>query len=298
MTRLSWFLAVVSSTAFVSISTRGMADPQGEAQPSREAQPSLTWHATPPGSPAATSSDEPEKSRAPKDDAATATGDGRLLPFTVGAAMPKAHADVTALGGYDSAAREGRALSGAEAKVLPFLALRVDYEHGPATGSNDQVTFGGRVQILNQAKQGVDFGAGFFYKAKDFRGEGDFLGSLMLGRNFGRWGVFANGLAGIDSEGDDWTTEVRLSTLYRATKELHVGFDARARYNFSDDEKRTSAQQLNWEMQAGPLASMALGPVALLAIVGPSALHLTEPGGATGRTTVGALAMAGAGAAF
>jgi hypothetical protein len=299
MARLTWFFAVVSSAVVVSVTSRGAADPEGATEPGApESRQPLTWHATPPGT--TERADDPERQQpAPHDDASRAMDDGRTLPFTVGAAMPKAHADVTALGGYDSAAGQARARSTAEAKVLPFLALRLEYDHGPNTGSNDSLTLGARVQILNQAKHGLDLGAGFFYAARDFRGEGDFVGSIMLGRNFGRFGVFCNTLVGVDSEGDDQSTELRLSSTYRATKLLHVGLDARGRYNFSSDDKRYSSQQLNWEVQAGPLASLALGPVGLQAIVGPSALHLTPPGATSGgRTELGAVAMGGAAAVF
>jgi hypothetical protein len=290
MARLSWFFSVVSCVALTCAASRVAAEPEGS-----QGHP-LTWHATPPGS--SEPADNVEQSKGPKDDASKAMDEGRLLPFTVGATVPQAHASVTAFGGYDSAARSGRAISAGEARILKFLALRLEYEHGPGTGnSDDRVTFGARVAFLNQAAHGVDLAAGFFFQPKDFRGEGDFVGGLMLGRNFGRWGVFCNTLVGVDSEGDDYSTELRLSSMYRATKQLHVGLDARGRYNFSDDAKRNAAQQLNWEIQAGPLASMALGPVALNAIVGPSALRLTEPS-APARTALGVVGMAGAGAVF
>lgn len=289
MARLSWFLAAICCAAVTSVSSRGSADPEA---PRHE----LTWHATPPSSPERTDAVQP--SHESKDDAGRALDDGRILPFAMGAVVPQAHANVTALGGYDSAARTGRALSAADARVFNFLALRLEYEHGPGTGNNDdRVTFGARVALLNQAAHGLDLGAGFFFQPKDFRGEGDLVAALMFGRRFGRWGVFANTLVGMDTEGDDGSAELRLSSMYRATTRLHVGIDARGRYNFSDDEKRFSEQALDWEVQAGPLASLSLGPVALTALFGPSALRLTQPH-AGEQTSVGVLAMGGAGAVF
>ena len=289
MARLSCIFALISCAAVVSVGAPARAEPEPSRQP-------MTWNASPVGANQGKtdSSDQPAP---PPDDASRATDDGRLLPFTMGAVIPQAHAGVTALAGYDSAARSGRAITAAEARALKFLALRVEYEHGPGTGSDDRVSLGARVAILRQAAHGIDLGAGVFFQPKDFRGEGSFVGAVLLGRNFGRWGLFCNGLVAVDSEGDDFSTELRLSSMYRVNNLLHIGFDARGHYNFSDDEKRFSAQQVNWELQAGPLASMTLGPVALLAIVGPSALHLTEASSEQ-RTAVGVLAMAGAGAAF
>ena len=289
MARLCWSFGVISCAAVISAASRVQAEPERERQP-------MTWQAAPAGS-SAHQSDGVDQRTEPGDDAARATEDGRLSPFTMGTVVPRAHAGVTALGGYDSAAGSARTVTSAEARALTFLAFRVEYEHGPATGSDDRVTLGARVALLRQAAHGIDLGAGFFFQPKDFRGEGNFVGAVLLGRNFGRWGLFCNGLVGLDSEGDDGSAELRLSSMYRVSKLLHVGFDARGRYNFSDDEKRFSAQQVNWEIQAGPLASLTLGPVALLAIVGPSALHLTQPN-LDERTALGVLAMAGAGAAF
>ncbi len=264
-----------------------------------EPPPHLTWHAKPVNEPAATAASSADSVEARKnvDDAGQAVENGQLAPFTLGAAVPHAHADVQALGGYDSAASAGRARTAGEARVFDWLALRLEYEHGPGTGSNDRVTFGARAAILRQAAHGVDLGAGFFFQPKDFRGEGDFVGALLLGRRFGRLGFYANAFGGIDSEGDDGSAELRLSALYRAADWLHVGLDGRGRYNFSDDEKRFKAQQVLWEMQAGPTAAFTFGPVALLAVVGPSALSSSEPATAE-RTRFGVAALGGAAAIF
>jgi hypothetical protein len=182
-----------------------------------------------------------------------------------------------------------------------MLALRVEFEHGPALGPEDRVRVGARLTFLNQDEHGVDGGVALFYDPKDFREEGNVVGALLVGHHFGRLGVFANALFGSDPEGDDRQLELRLGAAYRAMERLHVGLDARARYNASSDEKRVGTNTTDWEMQALPTLSWELGNVALVADVGVSALQTTGPFGQPGERTVvdvGALAMAGAAAAF
>src|SRR4051794_25967289 len=93
MARLCWSFGVISCAAVISAASRVQAEPERERQP-------MTWHAAPAGSPAGPS-DSADQTLAPGDDAARATDDGRLSPFTMGTVVPRAHAGVTALGGYD-----------------------------------------------------------------------------------------------------------------------------------------------------------------------------------------------------
>jgi len=229
--------------------------------------------------------------------AAQALDDEQLAPFTIGAPVPRATAAVKTLGGFDSTTTSARARTSAEAGIGNFLALRLEYEHGPGTGSNDRVTVGGRVTFLHEEKHGIDGGAGFFYDAKDFRNEGNFIGALMVGRHFGKLALYANALFGMDSEGDDASVEGRVGTGYRLTPAFQIGFDTRARFNMSSDQKRADARAVNWELQTGPTAAFSVGPIALLAMVGPSLLRVTDPG-ERARLNSGVLALGGAGAAF
>jgi hypothetical protein len=256
----------------------------------------MEWHAELAAAPAP-SGDVTHQEDEPRS-AGAAVDQGQTLPFTLPAAAPGGPAVVTALGGYDSAAGMGRARSTAEVRTLEFLMLRLDYEHGPGTGSDDRVSFGARAAILKQKNHGVDFGAGLFFQPKDFRGEGNIIAGLLVGRSFGRLALFANTLFGMDAEGDDASLELRLSGMYRVNRLFHFGLDARGRANFSDDEKRTTAQEVRWDAEGGPLAVASIGPLALTALVGPHALVLAAPESTVAVTRVGVLAMGGAAAVF
>jgi hypothetical protein len=258
----------------------------------------LHWNAQPAGETRADSL-QPVQPAKPPADAAGALDDGQLNPFTMGAPTARGVASVKTVGGYDSASGSGIVRSAADASVTNFLAVRVEYEHAPGTGSYDRLKVGARLQVLSEKKHGIDGGFGFFYDAKDFRNEGNVIGALLLGRHFGKLNLYGNALFGMDTEGDDQALELRVGTGYRLTPALQLGFDSRGRYNMSQDAKRTSANQVGWELQATPLAALSLGPIALLANVGPSFLGFTEPGASqSSHVKAGVIALGGAGGAF
>ena len=233
--------------------------------------------------------------------AAHAIDDGAMDPYTLSARINKGQSWVRALGGYDTAANSVRARSAAETAVTSWFAIRVDYDHGQGPGLDDRVGLGGRFQILDQSRHGIDLGFGAFYQPRDFRSEGNIVGGLMLGRRFGRLGLFASALVGSDPEGDDQDTEGRLSTLYRATDAFSVGLDNRFRYVLSTDQKRYGTIMTDWELQLEPTVIVNWGPLALMSEAGLSALQNTGPIGMPENRRVvhtGVIAMAGAGAVF
>jgi len=233
--------------------------------------------------------------------AARAIDDGAMVPYALSARINQGQSWVRALGGYDAAASSARARSAAETAVTSWFAIRVDYEHGPGLGLDDRVGLGGRFQVLDQNRHGINLGVAAFYQPNDFRREGNIVGGLMLGRRFGRLGLFGSALLGSDPEGDDQDTDGRLSMLYRATDALSVGLDNRFRYVLSTDAKRFGTITTDWELQLEPTVVFNWGPLAILSEAGLSALQNTGPIGMPENRRVvhkGLIAMAGAGAVF
>jgi hypothetical protein len=242
-----------------------------------------------------------EEASPPQSKASQSASDGLLSPFTNAAVISKARAIAQSYVGYDSAVSETRARVAVEGRLVSFLALRVEFEHGPATGTENRLSLGARFGILTQQKYGVDLGAAVFYQPKDFRDEGNVVGGLLLARHFGRLGLFANTLFGSDPEGDDQSLELRLGSMYAAKDWLSIGLDARSRWNFSEDAKAQQARSIDWEMQAAPTAILCFGSFSLMALLGPSLVTITPPAGDTSAgssTRAGLLAMAGGGGAF
>lgn len=233
--------------------------------------------------------------------AARAADAGLLLPYTLTPRVYFGQSWVRAVAGYDTAATAFRARSVAESAVTNYFAVRVEYEHGPAYGFQDRIGLGGRFQVLNQKKHGIDGGFAVFYQPKDFRGEGNVVGGLMLGRRFGRLGLFGSALFGSDPEGDDQDLDGRMSVLYRVGDHLEIGWDNRIRYVLSTDAKRFGTVNTDWELALEPTATVTLGPLAIISEAGFSALQNSGPIGQLNDRRIvhtGVIAMAGAGAAF
>lgn len=250
---------------------------------------------------ARTAREEPRLPSESRRSAEQAAEQGLLLPFTQSPQVDTGRAVAKVLAGYDSALDDFVARSSADARLLPLLSLRVDFDHGPGMGPRDRFGVGAKLQVLRRSSVGIDAALGLAYQPNDFREEGHIVASALLGRSFGRFQLFANALLGSDPEGDDRAIEARLSALYRAVQRLHLGLDTRFRLNASEDEKRAGTETIDWELQATPTASLGLGPIALLGQAGLSVIQSTGPFG-TGQqqTSVksGVLVMAGAAGAF
>jgi len=294
MIRISMVLIISTSTLCAA---GAEYDPEGNGSmrgPATHASSAREDRAFPAQSPPAPESPEP-------DSTVDAAASGSLSPFSVAASVPRRAAAI-ALGGYDGAARSLRARAATEARLWPVLALRLEYEHGPANGPSDRVSLGLRASLLNQAQHGVDLGAMAFYQPRDFRDEGNVVGGLLLARRFERLTLVLNPLVGSDPEGDDRSFELRFAGLYRTRFPLVVGLDSRGRYNFSSDQKRVGNRGVDWDAQAGATVALGIGPMLVTALLGPSLIQRTYqgPGASSADRDVrgGLLAMAGAGGVF
>jgi hypothetical protein len=237
----------------------------------------------------------------PETSASAAADAGHLLPSVMTPAIFGGSAFATARSGYDSASRAFVARGVAEGSITRSLAVRLDFEHGPSMGPENRLRIGGRLQLLDQDKHGLDGAVALFYDPNEFREEGSIVAGLLVGGNLGRLSLFGDVLFGSDPEGDDRVLELRAAPLYRVSTNFHVGVDGRGRLNLSSDEKRNGTQTRDWEVQVLPTASVELGSFALVAEAGLSAERTTGPFGApneVSETRAGVLAMAGAAGAF
>jgi hypothetical protein len=226
---------------------------------------------------------------------------GLLLPSVMAPKLHDGTAYATVRSGYDGATEAVLARAVAEASLARLLALRVEYEHGASPAAQDRVRLGARLALLHQADHGIDGGLTLIYDPKDFHEEGNIIAGLLVGRDVGGTSLFANALFGSDPEGDDQTVELRLGVLQRAARRVHVGLDARGRYDLTSDAKRNGTTTTDWEAWGLGTASLELGAFALTADAGVSARQTTslfgEPGEAT-HTAAGVLGLLGAAAAF
>jgi hypothetical protein len=198
---------------------------------------------------------------------------GMFLPLTMAPRTDSQRAFALALGGYDGARKSGLLEGTADATIFGPVAVRVGVLY---TGSPETLrpTFGARVQALQQAKHFVDMSVGLFYRPEGFtEAEGEVEAVVAFGHRFGRLGTFLNLVYGQDPEAAERDAEIRLAALYAFSERLQAGLDGRLRFDLGSDEgKRRAEGEADWDVIVGPAASYALGPVAVVAQAGLSAV--------------------------
>jgi hypothetical protein len=222
----------------------------------------------------------------------------RIIPGTLGASVGRSTVVASSFGGYDSAAKAPIASLYTEVKVVPRLVLLAGAAWAVPNalgqgGGEMRPQLGARVQLLNQAKFGVDMAAGFMFREDKFGAEdGLFQGSLSFGRRFDRVSTVMNVVYGQDGEGDDHEGEVHLAVLADVAQHFHVGVDSRAtRALASTDPRRAQLGTPTGTLIAGPLAAFTYGPIAIMTEVGMSEVWVAS-------LKSGVVAMGGLGTAF
>ena len=222
----------------------------------------------------------------------------RILPGTLGASVGPSTVVASSFGGYDSAAKAPVASMYTEVKLLPRLVLLAGaawaVPNALGQGGGDmRPQLGARVQLLNQAKYGMDMAAAFMFREDKFGAEdGLFQGSLSFGRRFERVSAVMNVVYGQDGEGDDHEGEVHLAVLADVAQHFHVGVDSRAtRALASTDPRRAQLGTPTGTLIAGPLAAFTYGSIAVMTEVGMSEVWLAQ-------VKSGVVALGGVGAAF
>jgi hypothetical protein len=229
---------------------------------------------------------------APNPTAQTAA-DGSFLPFTQAAAVDHQRAYAVGLAGYDSARRTGTFETAAEVRVWGPLAVR----GGAVYTNGDRVlrpSFGGRAQLLHEARQGVDGALGVFYRPEGLtEPEGEIESVLSLGAHAGRTYLLGNLLYGQDPEGNERDGELRLAALRPIRSRFVIGFDGRLRFDLgSNPAKLAQRNEATLDALLGPSATALLGPIAVSLHGGGSAIRLQE------RTSLGLFIGMGIGTAL
>jgi hypothetical protein len=222
----------------------------------------------------------------------------RLIPGTLGASIGGSTVVASSFGGYDTAAKAPIASLYTEVKLLPRLVLlagagwAVPNALGQG-GGEMRPQLGARVQLLNQARYGMDMAAAFMFREDRFGAEdGLFQGSVSFGHRFDRVSAVINVIYGQDGEGDDHEGEVHLAVLADVAQHFHVGLDSRAtRALASTDPRRAQLGTPTGTLIAGPLAAFTYGPIAVMTEVGMSEVWVAQ-------LKSGVVAMGGLGAAF
>ena len=216
---------------------------------------------------------------------------GALLPSTLSPRVGSAKALALGFAGYDGARSSPIGAATAEVHVWGPFAIRGGAEYSTIR-KEARPTIGGRVQLLRQERHGIDGSFSVFYRPEGFtEPEGEIESFISLGRRFDRISVLGNLVYGQDPEGNERDGEVRVASLYGVGR-WACGIDARLRFAIGAQRSATAMAEPKFDLLAGPVATAALGPVALFAQAGPSVLR------ATNTTSSGVAALAGVGSIF
>ena len=224
---------------------------------------------------------------------ARSAGVGALLFLAEAATVDLQQGLAIAFGGYDGA--QGAAIfeSAAEVRILRAVALRGSAVYSPSRGGM-RPSIGAKAQLLEASRHGADGAVGLSYRPEGLtEAEGEIEGVISLGRAFGASTFVGNLVYGQDPEGNERDGEVRLAWLRSIGERLLVGVDSRARFDLGSAPAKLAAHnEATFDMNAGPVATVIIGSVALVAQSGASVRRFA------GTTASGIFAMAGVGAAF
>ena len=222
-----------------------------------------------------------------------AAADGSFLPLTQAASIDRQRAYALGVASYDTARHTGNFEAATEVRIWGPIAVR-----GGAVYTNaDRVlrpSFGGRVQLLHEGRQGVDGAVGVFYRPEGLtEPEGEIESVVSVGTHAGRTYLLGNLLYGQDPEGNERDGEVRVAALRPVRSRVLVGFDGRLRFDLgSNPAKVAQHNEPTLDAALGPTATALLGPIALSLQGGGSAVRLR------GSTALGMFAGVGIGTAF
>jgi hypothetical protein len=220
-----------------------------------------------------------------------AAREGLFLPSTLAANVGVVPAFVSAYSGYDGARRALVASATAEIRLWGPVALRGGSEYS-ANGNRPRPTVGLRGQLLHQQIHGIDGTASVFYRAEGFtEPEGEIETVLSFGRRFDRTALFGNLVYGQDPEGNERDGEIRLALL-RSYSRWTIGIDSRLRIAIGPQHTRQTVAEPSFDMLAGPVATVALGPMAVFAEAGPSLIKVAN------QISVGVAGVGGVGTSF
>ena len=217
---------------------------------------------------------------------------GELMPWSIAARHVRLGMLVNTYAGFD-AAKDAPVMIGAlEGTLVDRLTLRATATNA---GMSDQLkpSFGLLYDIAREDETGLDLALGGDYELVGWNRNPALVTRVAAGRTAGLTRLQANAAFGLATSGGERFGDLRLSGLHPIAENLYAGLDSRARVDLERDSDEPLGE-LDWDMQAGPVATIALGRFAVSATGGVSAWKLRSRDNAR----VGAVGAVGVGAVF
>jgi hypothetical protein len=245
------------------------------------------------GGPARAAGDGTDDEGAPRSaDAGAGVAAGAFLPWSMAARADSQRALAFMQGGYDSARKGSLFQATAEVALYGRVSLRGGSTYLGPTGTL-RPDFAVRVDALRQERHGVDLSAAVGYEAQGFNLTPAITARLAASRLLGSTRVLANVAYAMGTAQNERFGDLRLAGLRRVTRDLHLGLDSRMRIDLERDQHEP-AGEAEWEVDAGPVATYAVGRFLVSASAGATALkYRLQPG-----QQLGMITLLGAGAVF
>lgn len=233
-----------------------------------------------------------EEDIAPKSEVVTSVAAGELMPWSVAARHVREGLLITTYGGYDAAAETPIMLG----RLELTLAKRFTFRGWAANNGMSETLkpgFGMLYDVVLREDYGVDVALGGDYEIDGWNNNSALITRVAAGTNAGDLRVLANAGFGLATNRAERYGDLRLSGLHPVAPNVWAGIDSRARVDLERDTDEPTGE-LDWDMQAGPVATIALGRFAVSATGGMSAWKLRSREDAK----MGAMGAVGVAAAF
>lgn len=196
---------------------------------------------------------------------------GAFATWSMAARSDTQQTQVHLSGGYDVARGGAQFESVLESRIIGRLSLRAGGSYLEPTGKIRPL-FGAKLDALRQEVHGIDMALASGYEPYGFNTVPAVATQLALGRSFGGMRLLANVGYGFGLEEGEHYGDVRLAALYGIGKRFRVGLDSRARVDLERDTQEPEGEP-DWEVVAGPLATVTAGPFAASGGFGVSAIR-------------------------
>lgn len=195
---------------------------------------------------------------------------GALLPWSVGARHERLGMLLGGYGGADLSKRAPVMAGTLDATLFERVTLRASMTN---VGQSNLLrpNVGLLFDAMRSETSGVDLAVGGEYEFVGWTGVPTLLTRAALGGNVGALRVQTDAGFGLGLEQQQRYGQLGASGMTQVAKALYVGVDSRARMNLQRDATMDQTGQPDWDIQAGPVATLALGRIALTATGGVSA---------------------------
>jgi hypothetical protein len=250
-------------------------------------------------------SDVQQNQRTRDNSAQAVVRDGTFMPLTTSARIGDQYGSAFVLGGYDTTKDTGATTHAVvEGSIINRVAVRVVMDYRSAL---EKPTLGAglRFGVLRQEDHGLNLGVVGAYKNRGFSEKaGEVEAGLMASRRWNNILVGANATYGQGVFEQERDSEVSLGGLYSLSRMVHVGLDARARFDLGEEdgegesgaEAEREGKGAAGDVVVGPVAALTLGPAAIFVQVAGHAIVTESPTGE--QTNGGLLTMAGVAIAY